>query len=117
MRKIGYVFGYVVLGYPPWSPGQCHRTMPVMRMIGYVFGYVIVGYPHGHPDSASYEDDLEHLKEKVDAGADFVITQLFFKAETFLRFHQDCRDIGIGVPIIPGVMPIQVGVACHVTGT
>ena len=68
------------------------------------------GYPHGHPDCPSYEEDLQHLKEKVDAGADFIITQLFFEAETFLKFHADCRRIGITVPIIAGVMPIQVHV-------
>ena len=44
----------------------------------------------------------------MDAGADFIITQLFFEAETFLKFHADCRRIGITVPIIAGVMPIQV---------
>lgn len=49
-----------------------------------------------------------HLKEKVDAGADFIITQLFFEAKTFLKFVKDCREIGIEVPIIPGIMPIQV---------
>ena len=66
------------------------------------------GYPHGHPDCTSYEDDIQHLKEKVDAGADFIITQLFFEAKTFLKFYQDCRKIGITVPIIPGILPIQV---------
>ena len=67
------------------------------------------GYPNGHPDSASYQEDLQHLKEKVDAGADFVITQLFFKADEFLTFVRDCRKIGITCPIIPGIFPIQVG--------
>ena len=66
------------------------------------------GYPQGHPDCSSYEEDLIHLKEKVDAGADFIITQLFFEAKTFLKFVADCREIGIDVPIIPGIMPIQV---------
>lgn len=65
------------------------------------------GYPHGHPESTSYAEDLQYLKEKVDAGADFVITQLFFEAKRFLQFYRDCREIGIMVPIIPGVMPIQ----------
>ena len=48
-----------------------------------------------------------HLKEKVDAGADFIITQLFFEAKTFLKFYRDCREVGISVPIIPGILPIQ----------
>lgn len=62
----------------------------------------------GHPEGKSYEDDLSHLKVKVDAGADFIITQLFFEAETFIKFVADCRRIGITCPILPGILPIQV---------
>ena len=68
----------------------------------------ILGYPKGHPDCVSYEEDLKYLKKKVDNGADFIITQLFFEAKEFLKFVQDCRDIGITCPIIPGILPIQV---------
>ena len=50
-----------------------------------------------------------YLKLKVDAGADFIISQLFFEAKEYLDFLHDCRNIGINVPIIPGIMPIQVG--------
>ena len=71
------------------------------------FTICVAGYPTGHPDAQSYEDDLLHLKEKVDAGSDFIITQLFFKAATFKKFVDDCRAIGINCPIIPGIMPIQ----------
>ncbi len=71
------------------------------------FTVVVAGYPTGHPEANSYEDDLLHLKEKVDAGADFIITQLFFKASTFKKFVDDSRAVGITVPILPGVMPIQ----------
>ena len=73
--------------------------------------HTLPGYPHGHPECSSYEDDIQHLKEKVDAGAEFIITQLFFEAKTFLKFYHDCRKIGITVPIIPGILPIQVS-AC-----
>ena len=66
------------------------------------------GYPLGHPDCPSYEQDILHLKEKVDAGADFIITQLFFEAQTFIEFYHKCRSVGINVPIIAGIMPIQV---------
>jgi len=71
------------------------------------FTVVVAGYPSGHPECTSYEDDLMALKEKVDSGADYVITQLFFKASTFKRFVDDCRAVGIHCPIIPGIMPIQ----------
>jgi len=69
---------------------------------------VMIGYPTGHPEAESYEDDLRHLKEKVDAGAHFIVTQLFFRAENFLKFTKDCRAIGITCPILPGIFPIQV---------
>lgn len=67
-----------------------------------------IAYPKGHPDMASDEEDSGYLKEHMDAGADFIITQLFFQAETFLRFQSDCRAIGIKCPIILGIFPIQV---------
>lgn len=79
----------------------------IRREHGDHFTICVAGYPTGHPESTSYGDDLRHLKEKVDAGADFIITQLFFKPETFFQFLRDCREIGITCPIIPGVLPIQ----------
>lgn len=79
----------------------------IRKEFGDCFTICVAGYPTGHPDCASYEEDLLHLKEKVDAGADFIITQLFFEAQTFLKFVKDCRAIGIVVPIIPGILPIQ----------
>ncbi len=71
------------------------------------FTVVGAGYPSGHPEASSYEDDLLSLKKKVDAGTDYIITQLFFKASTFKKFVDDCRAVGIDCPIIPGIMPIQ----------
>ena len=65
------------------------------------FSICVAGYPNGHPDATSYEEDILYLKEKVDAGADFIITQLFFEADTFLHFVNDCRNAGIACPILP----------------
>ncbi len=63
-------------------------------------------YPEGHPESPSLDADLDHLKRKVDAGVDFLITQLFFDNADFLRFRERAQRGGIGVPIIAGIMPI-----------
>lgn len=79
----------------------------IRQEFGETFTICVAGYPNGHPDCSSYEEDIQHLKEKVDAGADFIITQLFFENKTFFKFLKDCRAAGITVPIIPGIMPIQ----------
>ncbi|MFA6431309.1 MAG: methylenetetrahydrofolate reductase [NAD(P)H] [Candidatus Margulisiibacteriota bacterium] len=66
----------------------------------------VAGFPEGHPSTRDIEKDILYLKEKVDAGADFVITQLFFDNLFFIKFVEKCRKAGISVPIIPGLMPI-----------
>ncbi len=63
-------------------------------------------YPEGHVESVNKADDLRHLKEKVDAGCDFLTTQMFFDNNIFYNFLYRARDIGIFVPILPGIMPI-----------
>uniref|UniRef100_A0AC35TKL0 Methylenetetrahydrofolate reductase n=1 Tax=Rhabditophanes sp. KR3021 TaxID=114890 RepID=A0AC35TKL0_9BILA len=79
----------------------------IKKEYGDYFTVACSGYPLAHPDAKSYTADLEYLKAKVDAGADFIITQLFFEVATFEKFVRDCREIGIKCPILPGIMPIQ----------
>ncbi|KAF8912003.1 methylenetetrahydrofolate reductase-domain-containing protein [Gymnopilus junonius] len=68
----------------------------------------VAGYPDGHSDNPVDEDtEIDRLKEKVDAGADFIITQLFYDVDHFLKWYVKVRQQGITVPILPGIMPIQ----------
>ena len=72
----------------------------------YSFCLGVAGYPEGHVECPDKSADLENLKRKVDAGADFIVTQLFFDNRFFIEFLEKARAIGIQVPIIPGIMPI-----------
>jgi len=104
---------------------------------GKELGVSVAGYPEGHPNAiskvddvskltateqlrssefdgvtyacldADYQKELAYLKEKVDAGADFIITQMFFDADVYIQFVKDCRAIGIDCPVVPGIMCIN----------
>ena len=71
------------------------------------FSVAVAGFPEVHPRAESRETDLKYTKEKVDAGADVIITQLFFDNEDFYRYSDDLKAMGVTIPIVPGVLPIQ----------
>jgi methylenetetrahydrofolate reductase (NADPH) len=70
------------------------------------FGIAVAGYPETHQEAPSAEVDLENLKRKVESGGEAVITQLFYDNADLFHFRDRCRRAGIGVPIVPGILPI-----------
>jgi methylenetetrahydrofolate reductase (NADPH) len=78
---------------------------------GSFFSVAVAGHPMGHPSSASRAAELEHLKAKVDAGADYIITQMFFEAAQYTSYVRECRAAGITCPIVPGILMVPPSLA------
>lgn len=85
-----------------------HHACELIDDIKEFGGFCIGGacYPEGHPESASYTDDIKHLKEKVDAGCDFLTTQMFFDNDVLYNFLYKALRAGIDVPVVAGIMPV-----------
>src|ERR687896_456164 len=97
-------------GETQWQPhpGGLSYSVELIRLIkeGFDFCVGAAGFPEVHLDAPDRASDLRYAKEKVDAGADFLITQLFFDNEVYFDYVDDARSVGIEVPIVPGIMPI-----------
>jgi len=105
---------------PP--PGCFVHAVDLVRALNGA-GFCLGGacYPERHPECAHMEDDISYLREKVEAGLDFVTTQMFFDNNIFYRYLSKLRDRGVTVPVIAGIMPVtngkQIARICKISGT
>ena len=111
VRNVLALRGDPPAGQKVFSPvnGGCENSGDLVRLVKerHDFFVAVAGYPEGHPECLNKTRDLEHLKAKVDAGADAVVTQLFFDNADFYSWRDRCVRMGIDVPITAGIMPIQ----------
>lgn len=89
-------------------PDQYHHAIELIGEIKEIGDFCIGGacYPEGHPEADTMEEDLQHLKEKVDAGCEYLTTQMFFDNNVYYRFLYKALAKGINVPVVPGIMPV-----------
>jgi methylenetetrahydrofolate reductase (NADPH) len=94
--------------FKPVEGGLCYASelVALIRREFPRLGIAVAGYPEMHQEAASLQSDLENLKRKVEAGGHCVITQLFYDNADFFRFLQRCEELGIRVPIVPGILPV-----------
>ena len=93
--------------FVPAEGGFGHATELIDHIrANFDFGLAAACYPEGHTESPDLDSDIRYAREKVDRGADFLITQLFYDNKYFFEFMERARSAGIDVPIIPGVLPI-----------
>ncbi|MEO1330253.1 MAG: methylenetetrahydrofolate reductase [NAD(P)H] [Pseudomonadota bacterium] len=91
--------------HPDGFSGSVELIEALAREVG--LPIAVGAYPEPHPEARGLDDDVEHLKRKIDAGADLAITQFFFDNDDYFRFVDRARAAGIDAPILPGVLPIE----------
>ena len=91
-----------------FSQRYYEHASDLTRDVKKAYDFSVAGacYPEIHPEAADLQEDIAHLKEKVEQGVDFLITQLFYDNDVFYRFLEEVRKAGIDVPVLPGLMPI-----------
>jgi methylenetetrahydrofolate reductase (NADPH) len=93
------------------DPGEFRYANELVSFIrqetGDWFEIEVAAYPETHPQARNYREDLLNFKRKVEAGADAAITQYFFNADAYFNFVDDCAELGVTLPIVPGIMPIS----------
>jgi len=93
------------------EPGEFRYASDLVSFIrketGDWFTIEVAAYPEMHPQARNYREDLINFKRKVDAGANAAITQYFYNADAYFNFVDDCRALGVTLPIVPGIMPIS----------
>ena len=87
--------------------GYANELVTLIRDEFPQYGVAVAGYPESHQEAPSPEADLKNLKRKVNAGADVVITQLFYNNDDFLQFRQRYEAAGIQAPLVPGILPVN----------
>lgn len=104
-------------------PGCYSHASDLVEVISQVGGFCVGGacYPEGHPECEHLSDDIANLRKKVDAGVDFLTSQMFFDNNIFYRYLAKVREAGVDVPVIPGIMPVtnarQIRRICALSGT
>ncbi|MGD9763893.1 MAG: methylenetetrahydrofolate reductase [NAD(P)H] [Candidatus Binatia bacterium] len=91
---------------PPNGFAHASELVQFIKQRGYGFCLAGGGYPEGHPECRDLAQDIEHLRRKVEAGVEVIITQLFYDNADYFAFVERARGAGIGVPVLPGIMPI-----------
>ncbi len=93
------------------EPGEFRYASDLVSFIrqetGDWFEIEVAAYPEMHPQARNYREDLANFKRKVEAGANAAITQYFYNADAYFNFVDDCRALGVDIPIVPGIMPIS----------